>query len=482
MSRPAIHFQFHCRRPRRGVACIIAMLFLVLFSVLAVGFYASTTTAAQMARNDVVGSEAQLSAESGVRFARRQFIRAALTPAADPNATFTQLFTKLCAQLNGTANMAGHNPSRYTDAAGVDTIAIPGISGSASSPSYNWMSLGTGGQARVLVSRSASDLLVTTWGRSGGTDPFTRVIRVYYRGSRGSWTPPGPGLLSRSPVVMSNGAEIAGGDITVATTQANTAPLNISGGAKIDGNFGYTANSRAPVINNGARVTGQILTNIAPPTFPEVDGSIFESFVPSSSEPQGPKVITAASNIPSGAVLTNIRIKANANKTFGNAAQLNGVIYIESPNRISFGGGSRINGIIVTDNNRSTTLSQNQITIDNGVRVEGVETLNPAGFVSSERIDDLRQLKGALVLAPNYKFVLAGGAQTFTGALVASQFDISNGYRGTINGAMVNLDDSNFTMVGGGKVTFTASTGPIAGLFAQSELQLDPASYEEVVP
>src|SRR4051812_17262150 len=59
-------------RRRRGIAWVLAMLYLVLFSTLAVGFYAATTMSAQMARNDRSGAEAQLAAESGLQFMRYQ--------------------------------------------------------------------------------------------------------------------------------------------------------------------------------------------------------------------------------------------------------------------------------------------------------------------------------------------------------------------------------------------------------------------------
>src|SRR5207302_2365384 len=62
------------RRRHSGVAALLAMLFLVLFSTLALGFYASTTTSAQVAGNDKRSNDVQLATDSAIQFARQQMI------------------------------------------------------------------------------------------------------------------------------------------------------------------------------------------------------------------------------------------------------------------------------------------------------------------------------------------------------------------------------------------------------------------------
>ena len=62
-----------CRRPhsrRRGVASVLAMLYLIIFSALAIGFYAATTIAAQLPQNEKTAADARLAAEAGVQFIR----------------------------------------------------------------------------------------------------------------------------------------------------------------------------------------------------------------------------------------------------------------------------------------------------------------------------------------------------------------------------------------------------------------------------
>ena len=60
------------KNSRRGVTALLAMIFLVLFATLAVGFYASTTQTAVIASNEKNGVVSLTAAESGMDFIRYQ--------------------------------------------------------------------------------------------------------------------------------------------------------------------------------------------------------------------------------------------------------------------------------------------------------------------------------------------------------------------------------------------------------------------------
>jgi len=57
---------------RRGVTALLAMIFLVLFATLAVGFYASTNQTAVISTNEKNGTISLTAAESGMDFIRYQ--------------------------------------------------------------------------------------------------------------------------------------------------------------------------------------------------------------------------------------------------------------------------------------------------------------------------------------------------------------------------------------------------------------------------
>ena len=50
---------------RRGMTSLLAMLYLILISALALGFYASTTVSSQLSNNDERVARAALASESG---------------------------------------------------------------------------------------------------------------------------------------------------------------------------------------------------------------------------------------------------------------------------------------------------------------------------------------------------------------------------------------------------------------------------------
>ena len=67
-------------RLRRGITSMLAMLYLVLFATLAVGFYASTGTNAQVSTNELRRYKALGAAESGMDFMRYELFQVAIPP------------------------------------------------------------------------------------------------------------------------------------------------------------------------------------------------------------------------------------------------------------------------------------------------------------------------------------------------------------------------------------------------------------------
>ena len=55
---------------RRGMTSVLAMMYLMIFSTLALGFYATTTTASQVSHNERTTLAAHMAAESGTHFLR----------------------------------------------------------------------------------------------------------------------------------------------------------------------------------------------------------------------------------------------------------------------------------------------------------------------------------------------------------------------------------------------------------------------------
>ena len=118
------------RSPRplrpRGTASILAMLFLVLFAVLAVGFMEATEMSAQVSDNDRVSQQERIAAESGMAFIRYQMSAITLPPGTTSANLLSNVAARRGAALNGTTNM-GTAPDVVTPATSTApaTIYLP---------------------------------------------------------------------------------------------------------------------------------------------------------------------------------------------------------------------------------------------------------------------------------------------------------------------------------------------------------------------
>jgi len=77
---------------RRAITSMLAMLYLVLFAVLAVGFYASTGTNAQVSMNEQRRYRALGAAESGMDFMRYQLFQVAIPPTTTADQVIGQIY------------------------------------------------------------------------------------------------------------------------------------------------------------------------------------------------------------------------------------------------------------------------------------------------------------------------------------------------------------------------------------------------------
>src|ERR1051326_2464476 len=92
---------------RHGLTAVLAMMYMVLFSTLALGFYSTTNSASVISDNEVKGARSLAAAESGMDFTRYQLSRLKLPPNTSDTDLLPAIVTQLGTQLNGTSNMQG---------------------------------------------------------------------------------------------------------------------------------------------------------------------------------------------------------------------------------------------------------------------------------------------------------------------------------------------------------------------------------------
>src|SRR4051812_513433 len=176
---------YHPRRPRaarrQGVTALLAMLYLVLISSLAIGFYAATTTQSRVSDSEERVARSYLAADSGLDFMRRVLAKVYVTPhAGEPDypsekPAIDQLYDNLSGAmgedkpccLDKTPNLAG-NPVKKVG----NVIYIPG---DKSKP----IKLDTAGDAvfTATITEWAGEIVCKIQGKYGGT-VVTRAISL----------------------------------------------------------------------------------------------------------------------------------------------------------------------------------------------------------------------------------------------------------------------------------------------------------------
>src|SRR4051812_15277742 len=125
VSRTADNLTHHdaTKRPttaprRRGMAALMAMLFMVVFSALALGFYAAVNTSAQVSANQRNAMEAMVTAESAIAFIKYQLNCLDVPDTIPADNQFEEAHMQLSAALDGTdtlnGGVVGYDPAVMT--------------------------------------------------------------------------------------------------------------------------------------------------------------------------------------------------------------------------------------------------------------------------------------------------------------------------------------------------------------------------------
>jgi hypothetical protein len=453
----------------RGFASVMAMLYVVLFSVLALGFFSAMTMSAQVARNQRNIEDAQLPVDSGLQFMRYQLGMMNIPASTPTSSLLSVVATQLGQQLNGQSNMNGD-----TVVLSNNTIYIPGNTAHFISLDPN---LPKSFQANITQSGTFLVLTVT----AQGADPtVTRTAQIQYTTAPLASAIFDYGVAAKGPIVMSGNVQIKGasnpamGSVLSATAQST--PLTISGNGSISGDFSYTNAAGTPNYGTGT-IAGYTSTNlnfdqhvhvgVTPPPFPTIDTIAYAQYA-----------TTTFTGSTSNRTLTNIIIPANANPTFSGNTTVKGVLYIQAPNKVSFSGNATIQGCIVVADN--PTGSSNTLTFSGNVSASSISTLPvsttfPAGEVA---------LTGAFLLAPDFAVTFSGNFGTIGGSMIANAFTFSGNAGGTIDGTLVALADTNLTLSGNSDIIIasTSTTNYPTGVsFGNNYVPL-PATYVEVTP
>jgi hypothetical protein len=449
---------------RRGVVSVLAMLYMVLFSAMALGFYAATTTASQVAANERTTLAAQLAAESGIQFLRYHLSALDIQAGLSADKIFGEVYQQLAERLEPTANLNGN-------VVGFDgnTITIPQTGYVKTEP-------GGAQKFRITITRAGDILVARVIGR-GGAVTLGRGVEVRFQKANRATAIFNFGVASKGRVVTSGQSTITGdSDPTkgsvLSTNTTDPTPVSIMG-KMVSGDVSTVSPTANIVFGSGTSIGGtnnsmlirqdHIHTGVPEPRFPDIDTSVYSKYATNTY-------------VAGQSTLTNVRIPPNTNPSFTGSLTIQGVLYVEAPNKVSFGGNTTIQGLIVVQNNAPVDMTNNVLDFSGSVQHKSIDTL-PASF------GDERNLTNAFVIAPGFRLKMWGNFGLVNGHIIVSQFQMGGSAEGTIKGSLIQMNDLPTTIDGSADVVI-ASTGttqyPSGVTFGVNYTGI-PGSYTEVI-
>jgi Tfp pilus assembly protein PilX len=453
------------RSKNRGAVLIISMIFVVIFSALAVSMAAMSGMNVQIAENHRKADSARACAESGFDVLRFWLNRVSISGTTAPSERFNQIANSLQDEL--TANSITNVTTSYSSSA----ISIPSVTlDSADARSF----------FAAITPLGTNALQIDVTGVYGST---TKTIRAKYNLSERANNVFDFGVATKGPLTTKGNITIAGVNIAV-ESNAYIESLNsflaltmignshIAGTVKIVNPLAMTDIGANAGVGGytGAEAMEHIEIGVPAVEFPEMVPSVFYSYATN--------VLTPSVDLKKDVTLTNIRIPAGMNPKFSGQATFNGVVLIESPNVVEFTGGVDITGVIVTNGNPTDDSGTNQLIFRGHVANRSVDLLP-----EEPQFAGLQSQMGTFIIAPGFSVSFGGTMDTLGGAIAANGVDFFGDAGGNIRGSVINYADKAMMVWGNSDLYFNRSglTKVPAGFVPEIVLKYDPAFYSEVL-
>ena len=437
------------------------MIFVVVFSALAVSMAALSGNNVQLASNHQNLNAALVAAQSGQEVLRYLLSRA-LIPSSTPQ---SQYFSEIITAVRDDLTSNGISGIGVATDGAIAAVTLDSTTGR----SFDGQVLFDANQPTVMEVRitghggQASRTITTSF----DIEPYEFPIFKYGLATKGPLDFPGnPTITAASAAweadvfVESSGNNIAvqvdgnlnlDGDINIGNAAAN---VDFAGAVQIAGETGQTA------------IDNHVTIGMDSPEFPTPD---VDRFLPYATG----DVIDSSTDL-SHITLTNATIAAGTNPVFEDSVIIEGVLFIESPNVLTFERNVALQGLIVGDGDLDDpdTLAN---------RIDILGNFASQSYPTGSEFDAIRQEEGTSIVAPGFAATFAGNFSTLEGVVALSGADFSGNMSAQIKGTIINYSDSSTTVLGNASMNFDRvdSVKVPAGFDLYRELNYVPASYSE---
>ena len=449
---------------------IMAMIFLAVFASLAVAMASFGDTNLQVAKNLDQSNRASACAESGLETLRYWMSKVAFSGKVDDSERMQYVASSMNTALDN-MDVNNVNPIYLSSH---NCIVVPYVVKDSNEGEFFY----------GLLTQPNTDTLrlyVIGYHQSIG-----RVLQVDYAFGTRANNVFDYGVATKGPLSLQGNVLVTGLNVAIesnAYIESLSDPLaliikgnsQIGGNVKIGNELGYVDLQGGQAGIGGE--TGQdaidhhVTTGVGNTEFPEPD--------PSYYEPYATHVMDVNTDTSSDVTLENIRIPAGLNPHFSGNATINGVMYIEKPNVVTFSGNVDITGVIVTNGDWTDDSGTNQINITGNVTSNPVNTL-PA----DSQFDGIRDDTGVFMMAPGFSASFGGSFTSLSGAIAANGVTFSGNAGGTIEGSVINYADVLMDLSGNSDIYLNRSgtTDVPAGFVPQIVMNYISSSYSEVRP
>lgn len=455
------------KKGRRGIALIVAMIFLAVFSTLSVSLMTMSSANAHMANNHRAANHALANAQSGLEIARYWLSSITLTGEVDPDTQLQQIFLA-CAENIQNAEI---DHFRVNYSAENNVISTTNISFSDQIRETCSVSISQNEDGTIRVQAT------------GASEGVSRSIQANFGLATVGSGVFNFGVATKGPLSLTGQTELEGTTLAIEASvyiEGNDAvdgdSFSITNNASVAGDVSISSSNATVSVGDGASVGGatgeaiydHIHFGAEGVVFPEPDPEYFRPFATG-------EVIDENSDWDNYSTLTNVVIAANTNPTFSSNVTINGVLFIETPNNVTFAGKATVNAVIVGNGSIYEESSANSLTFAGQVVANDVSTLEGEEFAG------IKEETGTFVMAPGFSLDFSGQALSMSGVIAGSGISFSGQAGGTVNGSIINYSQTPMTLSGQTELMFNRS-GPgsdPSGFTSNHVLEFNPTSYSE---
>lgn len=446
---------------RRGIALLITMIFLVLFSCMAASITSFSDGSLLVARNESESRQASALALTGV-----QMIQQSLGNLPVPGTHYAgDMHQAIATQLTTVFAASNMIDTDYITQGLYSGVTLPTFTLTRPDGRTGTVALNIKASGGALDNTTVTIRSIGQFGKASRTVTYNMTVQ------RGQSILANYGIASRSAISLTGNASVAGANNpaeanVLSATYSTTNAIQLTGNVSLAGDA-IVCNPTGQIKKTGnVHIGGNQIIGAQEPQWPTVDITPFTPYATNVRSTGASGTIT----------LTNIRIPPNSNPTFSGNTTIQGVVYIQSPNKVSFTGNVTLTGVIVCDTPAVPNLTNNVVKFTGNVQTYGVESL-PAGG----QFDGLRDLTGSFLLAPGFDAEFTGNSTIVNGCLVASQFGFTGNSGGRIKGGVICLADSSFRLTGNSPLVIDKSGANLtpAGLSSSYKLVCVSGSYTE---